>query len=251
MRMPVVAGNWKLNGSRKSAVTLAREVSDLPVSGVEVVVCPVSVHLAEVAPILSSSSVRLGAQNASTHDSGAYTGEVSASMLAEFGCEYVIVGHSERRSLYGDSDESCALRYQAVKDAGLTPVFCVGESLEEREAGSTMAVVERQLQALFDLSGADVFNDAVVAYEPVWAIGTGKTASPEQAQDVHQGIRQFVAAQNAASADALRLLYGGSVNPGNAQELFSKPDIDGGLIGGAALKSADFLAVCKAATPAT
>lgn len=248
MRSPIVAGNWKLNGSRESAGKLAREVSASAVSGVEVIVCPVSVHLADVGQIVAPTGVKLGAQNACANESGAYTGEVSSTMLAEFGCEYVIVGHSERRSLFGETDTACAERHQAVKSAGLTPIFCVGESLDEREAGDTMAVVERQLQAVFDLAGSDAFDGAVVAYEPVWAIGTGKTASPEQAQDVHQSIRQFVAAQNSQSADALRLLYGGSVNPGNAAELFAKPDIDGGLIGGAALKSTDFLAVCNAAS---
>lgn len=248
MRSPIVAGNWKLNGSRESAGKLAREVSATLISGVEVIVCPVTVHLADVRQIVDGSSVKLGAQNACADESGAFTGEVSSTMLAEFGCEYVIIGHSERRSLFGETDQACAERHQAVKTAGLIPIFCVGESLEERESGKTMAVVERQLQAVFDVAGADAFNNAVVAYEPVWAIGTGKTASPEQAQEVHQSIRQFVAAQNSQSADALRLLYGGSVNPGNAAELFAKTDIDGGLIGGAALKSEDFLAVCNAAS---
>ncbi len=248
MRSPIVAGNWKLNGSRESAGKLAREISASPVSGVEVIVCPVNVHLSEVGQIVATADVKLGAQNACAHESGAYTGEVSSTMLAEFGCEYVIVGHSERRSLFGETDQACAQRHQAVKAAGLCPIFCVGESLEEREAGETMSVVKRQLQAVFDITGKDAFDGAVVAYEPVWAIGTGKTASPEQAQDVHQSIRQFVAVQNRESAESLRLLYGGSVNPGNAAELFAKPDIDGGLIGGAALKSADFLAVCNAAS---
>lgn len=251
MRLPIVAGNWKLNGSRESASSLAREVAEVPVAGVEVIVCPVSVHLAEVARVVAGTDVALGAQNASAHESGAYTGEVSSTMLAEFGCRYVIIGHSERRSLFGDTEQLCAQRHQAVKEAGLIPIFCVGESLEERESDNTMTVVESQLQALFDLAGPKAFSDAVVAYEPVWAIGTGKTASPDQAQEVHQSIRQFISAQDADSADALRLLYGGSVNPGNAQELFAKPDIDGGLIGGAALKSKDFLAVCKAAAPNT
>lgn len=247
MRLPIVAGNWKLNCSRESAVTLAREVSADPVPGVEVIVCPVSVHLADVAAVVADTSVALGAQNACAHETGAYTGEVSSTMLAEFGASHVIIGHSERRSLFGDTEQSCAQRHQAVKDAGLTPIFCVGESLEERESGKTMSVVESQLQTVFELSGSSGFSNAVIAYEPVWAIGTGKTASPDQAQEVHQSIRQLVAAQNSESAESLRILYGGSVNPKNAEELFAKADIDGGLIGGAALKSADFLAVCKAA----
>ena len=247
MRSPIVAGNWKLNGSRESAGNLAREVSAAPVNGVEVVVCPASVHLVEIAQIVAGSAVKLGAQNAASHESGAYTGEVSSSMLAEYGCEFVIIGHSERRSIFGEDSAACAARHHAVKQAGLTPIFCVGESLEERESGDTMTVVRQQLQAAFDQSGADAFAGAVVAYEPVWAIGTGKTATPEQAQEVHQAIREFVGSQHKESADALRILYGGSVKPDNAQELFAKPDIDGGLIGGAALKSVDFLAVCNAA----
>ena len=247
MRSPIVAGDWKLNGSRESAGNLAREVSAAPVAGVEVVVCPVSIHLAEVAQIVADGAVKLGAQNAAPHESGAYTGEVSSSMLAEYDCEFVIIGHSERRSIFGEDSAACAARYVAVKTAGLTPIFCVGESLEERESGDTMKVVMDQLQAVFDQGGDDAFVGAVVAYEPVWAIGTGKTATPEQAQEVHQAIREFIGSRHSDSAAALRILYGGSVNPGNAQELFAKPDIDGGLIGGAALKSADFLAVCNAA----
>ncbi len=247
MRTPMVAGNWKLNGSRESANSLAREVAATPVSGVDVIVCPVSLHIAEVAGVLKGTDVKLGAQNACAHEAGAYTGEVSSTMLAEFGCEYVIIGHSERRSLFGDDNQSCAARHHAVKSAGLTSIFCVGETLEDREAGNTMSVVDAQLQAVFDLCGKQAFEGAVVAYEPVWAIGTGVTASPEQAQEVHAHIREFVAAQDQQVAAQLRILYGGSVNAGNAQELFGNPDIDGGLIGGAALKSADFLAVCQAA----
>ncbi len=243
----MVAGNWKLNGSREGACSLAREVAASVVTGVDVVVCPVSVHLPEVAEVLKGTDVKLGAQNACAHEGGAYTGEVSSTMLAEFGCDYVIIGHSERRTLFGDTNESCAARHQAVMAAGLTSIFCVGETLEDREAGNTAAVVDAQLQAVFDLGGKQALDGAVVAYEPVWAIGTGVTASPEQAQEVHAHIRGFVAKQDQAAAAKLRILYGGSANPGNAAELFSKPDIDGGLIGGAALKSADFLAVCQAA----
>jgi len=247
MRLPIVAGNWKLNGSRDSAQTLARQIAEQAADGVEIVVCPVSLHLSEVQVAVAGSGVKLGAQNAAVEDSGAYTGEVSAAMLAEYGCDYVIIGHSERRSLFSESDTDCAARFVAVKRHGLIPVFCVGESLEERESGSTIAVVERQLQAVFDAAGDAAFNNAVVAYEPVWAIGTGKTASPEQAQDVHAAIRGFIAARSTDDAAAVRLLYGGSVKPANAVELFAKADIDGGLIGGAALNSADFLAICAAA----
>ena len=247
MRVPMVAGNWKLNGSKESACTLAKEVAAHPVNGVEVVVCPVSLHLPEVAQVLQGSDVRLGAQNACAHETGAYTGEVSSSMLAEYGCQFVIIGHSERRSLFGDDNASCAARHQAVVSVGLTSIFCVGETLKEREARNTMAVIDQQLQSVFDASGSGGFAKAVIAYEPVWAIGTGVTASPEQAQDVHAHIRSVVAGHDKGGAEKVQILYGGSVNPGNAAELFSKPDIDGGLIGGAALKSADFLAVCQAA----
>ncbi len=247
MRTPMVAGNWKLNGSRQSAVALAGEVAATEVAGVDVVVCPVSLHLGDVSQALKGSSVLLGAQNACAEEQGAFTGEVSSTMLAEFGCQYVIIGHSERRSLFGDSNESCAARHKAVVAAGLTPIFCVGETLDDREAGNTMAVVESQLQAAFDACGDNAFASAVIAYEPVWAIGTGKTATPEQAQEVHAELRQFIAARDQQTASAVRILYGGSVNPGNAAELIGKPDIDGGLIGGAALKSADFLAICQAA----
>ena len=247
MRTPLVAGNWKLNGTRESTVSLAREVAATPVSGVDVVVCPVSVHQADVAGALEGTTVHLGAQNACAEESGAFTGEVSSSMLAEFGCKYVIIGHSERRSLFGDTNESCAARHQAVTAAGLTSIFCVGETLEDRESGNTMAVVDAQLQSVFDLCGNDAFAKSVIAYEPVWAIGTGVTASPEQAQEVHAHIREFVAGRDKQTADAVRILYGGSMKPSNAAELIGKPDIDGGLIGGAALKSADFLAICQSA----
>lgn len=251
MRTPMVAGNWKLNGTRESAVALASDVASAAANGVaksvDVVVCPVSVHLADVSKALEGTGTRLGAQNACAEEKGAFTGEVASSMLAEFGCEYVIIGHSERRSLFGDTNESCAARHKAVAAAGLTPIFCVGETLDDREADNTMAVVEAQLQAVFDVCGDNGFATAVIAYEPVWAIGTGKTATPDQAQEVHAKIREFVAARDQATASKIRILYGGSMNPGNAAELIGKPDIDGGLIGGAALKSADFLAICQAA----
>jgi len=247
MRTPMVAGNWKLNGSRESAVSLAREVAATPVANVDVVVCPVSVHLGDVAGAIDGTAVKLGAQNACAEESGAFTGEISSTMLGEYGCDYVIIGHSERRSLFGDTNESCAARHQAVTAAGLTSIFCVGETLEDRESGNTISVVDAQLEAVFDLCGNDAFSTAVIAYEPVWAIGTGVTASPEQAQEVHAHIREFVASRDKDSAAKLRILYGGSMKPDNAAELIGKPDIDGGLIGGAALKSADFLAICQAA----
>ena len=248
MRTPIVAGNWKLNGSRQSARDLASGVAaGAPASGVDIVVCPVSVHMADVADAITGTSVALGAQNACQHESGAYTAEVSSTMLAEFDCRYVIIGHSERRSLFGESDADCAVRCNAVINAGLVPLFCVGETLQQRESDDTLNVLRRQLDALVTAAGAAVFGQCVIAYEPVWAIGTGKTASPEQAQEVHAAIRSYVAEHDAAASASVRILYGGSVKPDNAAELFAQPDIDGGLIGGAALKADDFLAICRAA----
>ena len=250
MRAPFVAGNWKLNGSRSSVSSLASEIASASAagSGVEVVICPVSLHLSDVAQAIAGSTVKLGAQNACAAESGAFTGEVSSTMLAEYGCEYVIIGHSERRSLFAESDSQCAERHAAVQQAGLKPIFCIGESLQERESDQTFAVVERQLNALVEVAGASVFDNMVLAYEPVWAIGTGKTATPEQAQAVHAHIREYIAGHNSDAASRVQILYGGSVNAGNAADLFANADIDGGLIGGAALKSKDFLAICDAAS---
>jgi len=204
-------------------------------------------YLAQAQASLTGSKVAWGGQNVSEHAQGAYTGEVSAAMLAEFGCRYVLVGHSERRALYGENDATVAAKFAAALQAGLTPILCVGESLAEREAGATGNVVVRQLDAVIAASGIAALQRAVLAYEPVWAIGTGKTATPQQAQDVHALIRARVAASDAAVAQGLQILYGGSVKPGNAQELFAMPDIDGGLIGGASLVADDFLAICSAA----
>ncbi len=251
MRTPMVAGNWKLNGTKTGSISLAGEIvegSDL--DGVDVLICPVYLHIPGVQTTLQGSRVKLGAQDAAVQDSGAYTGEVSASMLAEFGCEYVILGHSERRSLFADTDELVAKKFVSVQDAGLVPVLCVGESLEEREGGTTEAVVSGQLDAVIKEAGIGAFGNCVIAYEPVWAIGTGKTATPEQAQQVHAFIRNKMAELDAHVASGLRILYGGSVKPGNAEELFGQTDIDGGLIGGAALDSKDFLAICAAAVGA-
>ena len=249
MRTPLVAGNWKLNGTRESAVSLATEiVQGVKDESVEVLVCPVYVHIADVQQAVASSAVKLGAQDAAIQDSGAFTGEVSAQMLSEFGCEYVILGHSERRSLFGDEDKVVADKFATVQDAGLTPVLCVGETLEERESGITEEVIARQLDAVIERAGVEALARSVVAYEPVWAIGTGKTATPEQAQQVHAFIREKITALDSNVAEGLRILYGGSVKPDNAAELFGMADIDGGLIGGAALKSADFLAICEAAS---
>lgn len=248
MRRPMVAGNWKLNGSKTSIEELLKGILSgiNAVTTAEVVVCPTYVHLPLVCERLQGGSVGVGAQDVSDEESGAYTGEVSASMLAEIGCKFVIVGHSERRSIYGESDEFTARKFAAARKQGLTPILCIGELLEEREQGVTEQVVGRQLDAVLELEGVGSLADAVIAYEPVWAIGTGKTASPEQAQEVHQFIRRKVAEQDATIADNVRILYGGSVKGSNAGELFQKPDIDGGLIGGASLQADDFLAICRA-----
>lgn len=229
-------------------VKLAGEVaSGISSPAVEVLVCPVSVHLADVLAVVGDSPVHLGAQNCSDAVSGAYTGEVSADMLAEFGCEYVIVGHSERRALFHESSEFVAAKCLAVQKAGLTPILCVGETLEQREAGQVEAVIAEQLDALLTAGGIESFRQLVVAYEPVWAIGTGKTATPEQAQAVHALIRERISSHDASTGAALRILYGGSVKADNAASLFSQADIDGGLIGGAALDASSFLAICEAA----
>ena len=253
MRKPFVAGNWKLHGTRESAAALARAVVEgLPDAvGCEVAVCPAFVHLGEVARVLRDSGVALGAQDVSAEDQGAFTGEVAAAMLREFECSYAIVGHSERRALYAEGDCLVARKFMAAQRAGLTPILCVGETLEQREADETAAVVGRQLKAVLDAAGIAAFARAVIAYEPVWAIGTGRTATPEQAQAVHALIRAALSSADAAVgpaiAQATRILYGGSVKASNAAEIFAKPDVDGGLIGGASLDATQFVQICQAA----
>jgi len=248
MRRPFVAGNWKMNGSAASNKALLDGIRAglAAVTTIEVAVCPPFVYLRDVAGQLQGTAVALGAQNLSEQGAGAFTGEISAAMLLDLACRYVIVGHSERRAIYGESDALVASKFAAARKAGLIPILCVGELLEEREAGTTEQVIERQLDAVLALEGIAAFAQAVVAYEPVWAIGTGKTASPEQAQAVHAFIRNKLAAQDATIADKLRILYGGSVKASNAVELFGMADIDGGLIGGAALQAEEFLAICRA-----
>ena len=249
MRKPLVAGNWKMNGSLESVQELLSGIlAGLgEVKNAEVAVCPPYIYIPAVQQQLSGSAIPWGAQDISTEQAGAYTGEVAASMLKDFSCTYVIVGHSERRTYHKESDELVAKKFSVARAAGLVPILCIGETLEEREAGITEQVVARQLDAVIDLEGVDALADGVIAYEPVWAIGTGKTATPEQAQEVHAFIRSRVAAKSAAVAEGLRILYGGSMKPDNAKELIGKPDIDGGLIGGASLKAADFLGICTAA----
>ena len=246
MRKKLVAGNWKMHGSLAENAALLAAIKPA-LAGIEAAVCVPFPYLAQVQSELAGTTIAWGAQNLSEQAKGAYTGEVSASMLLDFGCRYVIVGHSERRSVYGESDALVAKKYVAAQAAGLTPILCVGESLDERESGVTEAVVARQLDAVIVAAGVASLSKAVVAYEPVWAIGTGKTATPEQAQAVHAFIRGKIAALDAGVAEQLIIQYGGSVKAGNAAELMAQPDIDGGLIGGASLIADEFVAICRAA----
>ena len=249
MRQPLVAGNWKMNGSLDSITALVEGIKAGldSVTTAEMVVCPPFVYIPTVASLIGDASISPGAQDVSDQEAGAHTGEVAPAMLTDVGCKYVIVGHSERRSIYGESDAFTASKFAAARKAGLIPILCVGELLEEREQGITEQVVSRQLDAVIDLEGVGALADAVIAYEPVWAIGTGKTATPDQAQDVHAFIRGKLAALDSSVADKVRILYGGSMNAANAAELLAMADIDGGLIGGASLKPADFLAIGSAA----
>lgn len=249
MRQPLVAGNWKMNGSRASIAELlgGLRAGIGQVTTAEVAVCAPAIYVPDTQSHLDGSPIKWGGQDISVHASGAYTGEIAGSMLTDFGCHYVIIGHSERRAYHGETDEVVAHKFAAARAVGLIPILCVGETLEEREQGVTEQVVGRQLDAVIAHCGIDLVGEGVIAYEPVWAIGTGKTASPAQAQDVHAFIRGRLAANSQPVADAMRVLYGGSMNPKNAAELIAQQDIDGGLIGGASLKAADFLAVCAAA----
>jgi triosephosphate isomerase len=247
MRRKLVAGNWKMHGSlAENEALLSGLLAGMADVKAGVAVCVPFPYLAQVQAKLQGSAIAWGAQNMSQQAKGAFTGEVSASMLKDFGCSYVIVGHSERRALYGESDALVAEKFASAQAAGLTPILCVGETLEEREGGITEAVVARQMDAVINKCGVASLAKSVVAYEPVWAIGTGKTASPEQAQAVHAFIRAKVRALDAGIAEGLVIQYGGSMKPGNAAELLGQPDIDGGLIGGAALNAAEFLAICRA-----
>jgi triosephosphate isomerase (TIM) len=246
-RRPLVAGNWKLNGSRVANGVLVREIMAGLDGAVDVLVCPPFVYLAELAGVATGSQLSIGAQDVAAEDSGAFTGEVAASMLRDVGCEFVIVGHSERRALFGDTDDVTARKVAAALRSGLRPILCVGETLKERDAGVAFDVVRRQLATVLDHVGVAAFAGVLMAYEPVWAIGTGRTATPEQAQAIHAEIRATVAQRSATIAGSLRILYGGSVKAANAKDLFAMPDIDGGLIGGASLDAAEFLTICKAA----
>jgi len=251
MRRRIVAGNWKLHGSRAFATGLVAEIAaGLPLAGVELVLLPPSPYLGELIEDFERYAIAFGAQDVSSNTKGAYTGEVSAEMLADVGAHYCLAGHSERRQHHGESSQLVALKFQAARSAGLVPILCVGETLEDREAGLTESVIAAQLGPVLDLVGAQGLDGAVVAYEPVWAIGTGRTASPAQAQEVHAFLRGLVRQGDARIADSLPLLYGGSVKPDNAAELFAQPDVDGGLVGGASLVAADFLAIAGAAAAA-
>ncbi len=249
MRLKLVAGNWKMHGG----IERNRDLLSIVVSGtagLQKAACAVCVpypYLSQVQSLLKNTHVSWGAQNISQHDMGAYTGEVSADMLTDFCCYYVIVGHSERRTLYGENSRTVSLKFKVAQDAGLVPILCVGETLEQREAGFTEQVVREQLDAVIGLVGVDALARSVLAYEPIWAIGTGKTATPQQAQDVHVFIRNIVASYNVKVAAELRILYGGSVKASNAAELFTMLDIDGGLIGGASLVAEEFISICLAA----
>jgi triosephosphate isomerase len=249
MRKPLVAGNWKMNGSSASIKALLDGLlSGKAADGsVEVAVCSPFVYIPLVADALQGSGIVVGAQDIAKEEAGAFTGEVSGTMLKDVGCYYALIAHSERRALYGETNEVAAEKFAAALRDGLVPMLCIGETLEERESGATESVVEKQLAAIVDRCGADAFANAVIAYEPVWAIGTGKTASPEQAQAVHAFIRAWVAKHNADVAAKVQILYGGSMKGANAAELMAQPDIDGGLVGGASLDAEEFLTICRAA----
>jgi len=247
MRSSLIAGNWKMNGSLQSVIDLVESIKAGDPGKAELAVCPPAVFLMKVGGMLAETGISLGAQNVCDREAGAFTGEISAAMLKECGCSYAIVGHSERRALYLESDQLVAARFSMALSAGIIPILCVGETLDEREQGVTETVVARQIDAVVDLCGIEGISRAVIAYEPVWAIGTGKVATPGQAQAVHAFIRAKLEQLDSGVAQQVQILYGGSMNPSNAAELLSQPDIDGGLIGGAALKADDFLAIAQSA----
>lgn len=247
-RQKIVAANWKMNGDLTLVDTMTSELNSVVLNeNVNVVICPSFVFLGSLSSKLKNDSIKLGAQNISEHNSGAFTGETSADMLIEMSTTYVIIGHSERRSLFGETNEQIAKKVQFALSKGLKPILCIGESESERTENRTEAVLSQQLQPVIDEIGIEKFKDVVIAYEPVWAIGTGKTASSEMAQETHQFIRQFLSKNNTEIAEGVSLLYGGSVNAANSKELFAQPDIDGGLIGGASLKVDEFKTICLAA----
>ncbi|PXX90890.1 triose-phosphate isomerase [Marinobacter vulgaris] len=249
MRKPILIANWKMNGSlHANQALLVRLLTKIRPyrKAMDMAVCPPFPYLFQVRDLLGYTGLALGAQNASPAASGAHTGEVSATMLREMGCRYVLIGHSERRSMYHESSDDVAARFRQVRSAGMTPILCVGETLEEREQGRAMAAIEMQLQTVIDENGMAGLRDGIIAYEPVWAIGTGRTASPAQVSETHRAVRQFLEFQEAGGGEALRIVYGGSVKAGNAAELFQLPDVDGGLIGGASLQADEFADIASA-----
>ena len=252
IRRPLVTANWKMHGqAQESASLLASLVSGIgSIENYDVVICPPSLYIPQAQQILTDAYIQLGAQNVYIGEQGAFTGEISAKMLKDFDCEFVIVGHSERREIFGESDELVVKKFAAVQEQGLTPILCVGETLSHRESGKTESVILGQIEALLNALGVKVLEQAVIAYEPIWAIGTGKTASPEQAQEVHALIRKRISQDDSLIANKIRLLYGGSVKSANAAELFAQEDIDGALVGGASLIAEEFTAICKAADAA-
>lgn len=252
MRQKLVVGNWKMHGSRAQVRELITEVAagTADLNGVDIAVGPTLLHLdlaAQLCTLPGNAHIGIAAQNLYGQPQGAYTGEVSAPMLAEFGVRYAIVGHSERREIFAETDELVAAKFIAAQGSGLLPILCLGESLEQREQGTSEAVVLAQLDAVIEAAGIAALGAAVVAYEPIWAIGTGKTASPEQAQDMHRALREHLAKSDPAVAEGIRILYGGSVKAANAAELFRQADIDGGLVGGASLQAEEFISICKSA----
>lgn len=250
MRKPMVAGNWKMNGLSSSVRTLIEAIKQeqhLYSSAVDILVFPASVHLKQVQELLTGTDLSWGAQNLYLGENGAFTGEVSGPMLTDLGCRYVLVGHSERRALFGEDSALVAAKFQAALQARLQPILCVGETLKQRERGETEKVIEEQLDLVIKKAGISAFRQAILAYEPVWAIGTGLTATPEQAQTVHTYIRHLLAEQDVDIAQTIRILYGGSLKADNAPQLFAMPDIDGGLVGGASLEAKSFLAICQEA----
>lgn len=254
LRKPCVVGNWKMNGSKQSNQALVQDllvgISSLQNIEIEVVLCPPSVYLQQVAELLQlneQAGIKLGAQNVFYEKEGAFTGEISPDMLRDLGCQYVIIGHSERRQSFSEGDELIARKFVAAYDAGLIPIVCVGETEGERAQGKAFEVVSRQLDAVWKIGGAARFAKSLIAYEPVWAIGTGQTASPEQAEEVHTYLRRWIAERDQHVAQTVRILYGGSIKADNAEQLFSEPNIDGGLVGGASLKLQEFLTICQSA----
>jgi len=247
IRQKIVAGNWKMNGSKESIQALISGLLDMDGSNSEVVITPSFPYLSQVHDLIDGSNLVMAAQNASQEEKGAFTGEVSVSMLADFGVKYILLGHSERRSLYGETDEVVASKVKTVLGFGLTPMLCIGETLEERESGKTLEVCERQIQAVIDVVGVESFAKMTIAYEPVWAIGTGLSASADQAQKVHQSIRAFLAKSSESVSEKVQILYGGSVKASTSSALFKMPDVDGALVGGASLDAKEFIAIVKTA----